>query len=95
MGIELSTILKSIADELGQYDIDQPMPPHRFADVYAKLSLCSELATSMEMELTGFRLLEADRAGRAFMETEATKIFNAPVATHDGKVIRPDFGGRR
>lgn len=92
MSIELSSTLKAIADELGRHDIDNPVAGHRCNDIYAKLSLCSELASAMEMELTGFRLLEMDRQGRAFMEAEAAKALNTPIVSHDGKVVHPDFG---
>ncbi|MEN5278724.1 hypothetical protein ABE527_17480 [Brucella sp. TWI432] len=92
MSIELSTTLKSVADQIGRYDADEPLTGHHRADLYAKLSLCSELAVAMELELTGFRLLEMDRKGRSFMEAEAAKVLNTPVVSHNGKVVHPDFG---
>lgn len=92
MSVELSSTLKSIADELGRQDADDPLPGHRCTDLYAKLSLCSELARSMELELTGFRLLEMDRQGRSFMEAEASAAMSVRSVSRDGKILRPDFG---
>ena len=92
MSIELSRTLKIIADEVGRYDADNPIPAHRFSDLYAKLSLCSELAVAMELELTGFRHLEMDRQGRAFMEAEASAAMTARPVPRDGKILRPEFG---
>ncbi|WP_273792402.1 hypothetical protein [Brucella anthropi] len=95
MTIELSSFLKEIADELGRYDGDHQLPVDRNANLYARVTLCAELAAKMEMELLGFRLLESDREGRAYMEGQAIKVLNKPVSSHDGKVIRPDFGSRK
>lgn len=92
MSIELSSTLKIIADEIGRYDATNPMPSDRCADLYAKLSLCSELAVSMELEVSGFRLLESERQGRAFMEAEASTAMTARPIPRNGKILRPEFG---
>ncbi|OEI84665.1 hypothetical protein BR10RB9215_C11539 [Brucella sp. 10RB9215] len=92
MSIELSSTLRAIADDLGRYDADNPIPAHLCPDLYAKLSLCAELAVAMELELTGFRRLEMDRQGRAFMEAEAAAAMTVRPVPRDGKILRPDFG---
>lgn len=92
MSIELSSTLRNIADELGRCDPNNPIPAHRCPDLLAKLSLCSDLAVAMELELTGFRHLEMDRQGRAFLEAEASAAMMARPVPRDGKILRPEFG---
>jgi len=59
--------------------------------LYEQLVILRDLALCMEQELNAFRLLEADRAGRRFLEGEATDVLRTVSAVKDGNVFRPDF----
>lgn len=52
------------------------------------------MSIHVERELDAFRLLEAGRFARGQMEEVATDAAGALVLDPEGKVIRPNFGGR-
>ncbi|MGO4558291.1 hypothetical protein [Mesorhizobium sp. 2RAF21] len=56
-----------------------------------QLAIMAKLADGMETELEAFRMLEANRAGRRFMENEATEVLAASSTRAAGKILRPDF----
>ncbi len=62
---------------------------------HEQLVILRDLAVLLEQELQTFRLLEADRAGRSFMEREAESVLRAAPVVQEGNVFRPDFTGRR
>lgn len=64
------------------------------ATILARLRLLRHLAFLNERELGAFRLLEAGRFATGTMEDVATTEAGALVLDPEGKVIRPDFGGR-
>jgi len=55
-----------------------------------QLEILVAMSLSMEQELEVFRLLEANRAGRRFMEEEAAEAMR-PAVIGGGQVLRPDF----
>lgn len=63
--------------------------------LHEQLVILRDLAICMEQELRTFRLLEADRAGRRFLEQEAENALRAVPVVQDGNVFRPDFNGRK
>lgn len=59
---------------------------------HEQLVLLRDLAFCMEQELSAFRLIEADRAGRKFLEQEAETVLRTAPVIQEGNVFRPDFG---
>ena len=55
-----------------------------------QLSIIAGLVELQEQELEAFRLLEANRAGRRFMEEDAAELLK--LTERDGNVLRPTFG---
>lgn len=60
----------------------------------ARLRMIARLAMVDEQELQVHRLAEAGREGRKAVDQLASDQLHSMVADPEGKVIRPDFGGR-
>lgn len=72
-------------------DSKTELSPASSAMLAEQLDIMVAIALSMEQELNAFRLIEANRAGRRFMEEEAAETLKTPIVSGDGKVLRPDF----
>lgn len=93
MTATLSGKLRELESYFGkQRGMAVQVPAKQVAALADQLSIMRQLADAMETELEAFRLLEANRAGRRFMEDAAAEVLTAPVAASaDGKILRPDF----
>lgn len=88
----LSPKLKELASFFEKRrDADTKLTAKSSALLAEQLTIIVAIAQAMETELNAFRLLEANRAGRKFMEEEAAETLKSPVAS-DGNVVRPVFG---
>jgi hypothetical protein len=59
-----------------------------------QIAILQRLARLAEQELAVHRLGEASKAGAAALEQSATEAMGHLVIETDGKVIKPNFGGR-
>lgn len=93
MSVMLSTKLGEVA-ALFEKPRKQPITLNNAGRQYLheQLVILRDLAMLMEQELQTFRLLEADRAGRSFMEREADSVLRTAPVIQEGNVFRPDFG---
>jgi len=74
---------------------DTTLPAATAHTVAEELLLLSRLASLMEQELAVHRMRESHAIGRAVLEEGATEALAQLVIDPEGKVIRPDFGGKR
>lgn len=93
----MSAALSTKLGEIAGYFKDRRPTPILLNDqsrqfFFEQISILRDLAVCMESELNTFRLLEADRAGRRFLEQEADTALHAAGVAQDGNVFRPDFG---
>lgn len=92
MTAALSHKLKELEDYFNaRRGMTVQVPSKQVAALSDQLAIMVRIVQSMEAELEAFRLLEADRAGRRFMENEASEALTALMAHSDGKILRPDF----
>lgn len=89
--IVLSQELKAIAEDLQSA---RPFSTEETRELGEILSLLAKLASRMERELDVHRMGEDGKAGRKAIENAAAEQLGALVGDPDGKVVRPDFGGR-
>ena len=89
--IVLSQELKAIAEDLRS---DRPIASPELREMGELLAYLAKLAFSMERELDVHRMGEDGKAGRQTIEQVAAAQLGALVGDPDGKVVRPDFGGR-
>ena len=91
----MNTKLSSKLAELTEFfnkrrDCKSTLPGSSSAMIAQQLDIMVAISLSMEQELHAFRLIEANRAGRKFMEDEAAEALK-PAVLGGGKVLRPDF----
>ncbi|KQZ87228.1 hypothetical protein ASD64_07255 [Mesorhizobium sp. Root157] len=96
----MSAVLSTKLNEIAGYFKDRRPTPITINEqsrqfFFEQISILRDLALCMESELNTFRLLEADRAGRRFLDQEADAALHAAPIAQDGNVFRPDFGGRK
>lgn len=89
--IVLSQELKAIAEELQSA---RPFSTEETRELGDMLALLAKLASRMERELDVHRMGEDGKAGRKVNEQLATEQLGALLGDLDGKIVRPDFGGR-
>ncbi len=87
----LSQELKAIAEDLQSGPPISTVEQRKMGNL---VTLLSRLAFSMERELEVHRMGEDGKAGRRVNEQLATEQLGALLGDPDGKVVRPDFGGR-
>lgn len=88
--------LKSILDQLRPFcgAVEVTLPGESFDILVDQLAILRGMLISLEHEVGALRLGEAARQGRTLVDQLATDQLNALVADPEGKIVRPNFGGR-
>lgn len=90
LAIELLTLYREI-DALAKVGgIDQD----KAAMLAERIRLTAKLANSLEIEVLGWRGIEAARFGREIMEEASTDANGKLITGTDGNVVQADFGRR-
>lgn len=89
----LASLRRSFEPQRGQHSLT--IVPAELERIRKAMALMQQLAESMEQELACFRLGEAGREAAGFLDDEATRQLGSLIDDPEGKVITPDFGGRK
>ncbi|MCK3776453.1 hypothetical protein MZK49_06890 [Ensifer sesbaniae] len=89
---QLDAIVRSLSPHCGAAEVT--LPGESFDNLVRQLATLRKLMVNMEREVGAFRLAEAAREGRKAVDQLASDQLHRMVADPEGKVIRPDFGGR-
>lgn len=96
MSVSLAQQISEIADELqDNITVGAAMPVNMQRIQVTRLRTLQRLAQNLEEELVVHRLGEAERLGRPMIDQLAADQFEGLARDVDGKVVRPDFGGKR
>lgn len=88
--------LDAIVRELSPFcgGVEVSMAGRDFDNLVERLSAVRKMMSVVEREVGALRLAEAAREGRKIVDQLATDQLHSMVTDPEGKVIRPDFGGR-
>lgn len=88
--------LDAIVRELSPFcgGVEVSMRGRDFDNLVERLSAVRKMMSVVEREVGALRLAEAAREGRKIVDQLATDQLHSMVTDPEGKVIRPDFGGR-
>ena len=89
---QVDAIIRSLSPHCGAAEVT--LPGQSFDNLGRQLATVRKLMLSVEREVGAFRLAEAAREGRKVVDQLASDQLHSMVADPEGKVIRPDFGGR-
>lgn len=89
----LDTVVRQLSPFCGGVEVS--MTGRDFDNLVERLSAIRKMMNAIEREVGALRLAEAAREGRKIVDQLATDQLHSMVTDPEGKVIRPDFGGRK
>ncbi|MDG3576005.1 hypothetical protein P7F60_06390 [Rhizobium sp. YJ-22] len=95
--VPASVALDEVIRDLGRHcgAVEVTMPGEDFDGLVKTLSAIRRIVLIDEREIGSFRLADAARRNRPIIDQLAADQFEGLARDVDGKVVRPDFGGKR